>query len=195
MPAADFHFRLRMAMRELYTQFPLVDSGLMNLSRRHRKMQTAVAGWSPVRGASLVARMDQSKGDPIRTDIQDESFRAFTDRDKRAPGFVDGYYLRLLWHVGHCSHMLAGEVESASAPICHLRLAVPSATVHGMPKRVLKTPAELKQDLQRFDRVCAAEFKKAMVRLAERLMTPPPGQRRPPMYKMKLPRITRTKIV
>src|ERR1700722_3204578 len=43
MPAADFHFRLRMAMRELYTQFPLVDSGLMNLSRCHRKMQTAVA--------------------------------------------------------------------------------------------------------------------------------------------------------
>src|SRR5580704_2827436 len=43
MPAADFHFRLRMAMRELYTQFPLVDSVLMNLSRRHRKMQMAVA--------------------------------------------------------------------------------------------------------------------------------------------------------
>jgi hypothetical protein len=64
-----------------------------------------------------------------------------------------------------------------------------------MPKRVSKTAAELKLDMREFDRVCAAEFKKAMVRLAERLVTPAQGQRRPPMYKMKLPRVTRTKII
>jgi hypothetical protein len=64
-----------------------------------------------------------------------------------------------------------------------------------MPKRILKTAAELKRDMREFDRTCAAEFKKAMVRLAERLVTPAPGQRRPPMYKMKLPRVSRTKIV
>jgi hypothetical protein len=91
--------------------------------------------------------------------------------------------------------MLAEEVESAVRRSATCAIAVPSATVHGMPKRVLKTRAELKQDMQTFDRVCAAEFKKAMLRLAERLVTPPPGQRRPPIYKMKLPRITRTKIV
>ena len=64
-----------------------------------------------------------------------------------------------------------------------------------MPKRVLRTAAELKEDMRKFDRACAAEFRKAMVRLAERLVTPAPGQRRPPMYKMKLLRVTRTKIV
>jgi hypothetical protein len=64
-----------------------------------------------------------------------------------------------------------------------------------MPRRVLKTPAELAQEMREFDRACAVEFKKAMVRLAERLVTPAPGRKRPPMYRMKLPRIIRTKVV
>jgi hypothetical protein len=61
-----------------------------------------------------------------------------------------------------------------------------------MPKRRLKTPEELKEDMRNFDRACTREFNKVMVRLAERLLTPPKGRRRPPLYKMKLPRITRT---
>jgi hypothetical protein len=53
-----------------------------------------------------------------------------------------------------------------------------------MPKkRVPKTPEELKEDLRNFDRACTREFNKAMVRLAERLLIPPKGQRRPPKYK------------
>jgi hypothetical protein len=49
--------------------------------------------------------------------------------------------------------------------------------------------------MRNFDRACSREFQKAMVRLAERLVTPVNGGRRPPLYKMKLPRFTRTKMV
>jgi hypothetical protein len=64
--------------------------------------------------------------------------------------------------------------------------------IRGMPKRRPKTPEELKEDMQNFDRACTREFNKAMVQLAERLLTPPKGQRRAPLYIMKLPRIART---
>jgi hypothetical protein len=61
-----------------------------------------------------------------------------------------------------------------------------------MAKRRLKTPDELRKDMRDFDRACAVEFQKAMTRLVERLLKPAKGHRRPPKYKMKLPRFTRT---
>jgi hypothetical protein len=65
-----------------------------------------------------------------------------------------------------------------------------------MPKkRVPKTPEEMKEDLRNYDRACTREFNKAMVRLLERLVPPSKGKRRPPLYKKKLPRLTRTKLV
>jgi hypothetical protein len=90
-----------------------------------------------------------------------------------------------------CRQMAWAEVERP--PTFHPLASQPIVShVHGMPKRRAKTPAELKEDMQNFDRACTREFNKAMVRLAERLLTPPKGQRRPPLYKVKLPRITKT---
>jgi hypothetical protein len=90
--------------------------------------------------------------------------------------------------VGRCRQ----QKSIVSQHFARLRRSRAISHIRGMPKRRPKTPAELKEDMQNFDRACTREFNKAMVRLAERLLTPPKGQRRPPLYKMKLPRITRT---